>query len=84
MLLLSILSCKHVFCQWVERQLDRKVKVVKSDKRGELFGKHDEGGQCPEPFAKLLHSHGICAFIVPKTPRQNKVAVRHKRTHGNG
>ena len=25
-------SILDVFCQWVERQLDRKVKVVKSDR----------------------------------------------------
>ena len=38
----------------VERQLDRKVKIVRSDRGGEFYGKYDESGQNPGPFAKLL------------------------------
>lgn len=45
----------------VEGQLDRKVKVVKSDRGAEFLGKYDESGQCPGPFAKFLESCGICA-----------------------
>ena len=45
----------------VERQLDRKVKVVRSDRGGEYYGRFDESGQCPGPFAKFFESRGICA-----------------------
>ena len=51
----------EVFIDEVERQLDRKVKVIKSDRGGEYYGKFNESGQCPGPFAKLLKSRGICA-----------------------
>jgi hypothetical protein len=53
----------------VERQLDRKVKVVRSDKGGKYYGRYDGFGQCPGPFAKLLEKHGICAqYTMPGMP----------------
>ena len=45
----------------VERQLERKMKIIRLDKGGEYYGKYDESGQCPCPFAKLLEKHDICA-----------------------
>ncbi|WVZ07573.1 hypothetical protein V8G54_020919 [Vigna mungo] len=71
----------EVFINEVERQLDRKVKVVRSDRGGEYYGKTDESGQCPGPFAKYLESQGICAqYTMPGTPQQNGVAERRNRT----
>ncbi|KAG7564986.1 Integrase catalytic core [Arabidopsis suecica] len=71
----------EVFIDEVERQLDRKVKVVRSDRGGEFYGKFTESGQCPGPFAKLLESRGICAqYTMPGTPQQNGVAERRNRT----
>ena len=34
----------EVFVKEVERQLDRKVKIVRSDRGGEYYGKHGESG----------------------------------------
>ena len=34
----------EVYVTEVERQLDRKVKIVRSDKGGEYYGKYDESG----------------------------------------
>lgn len=71
----------EIFIDEVERQLDRKVKVVRSDRGGEFYGKFTEKGQCPGPFAKLLESRGICAqYTMPGTPQQNGVAERRNRT----
>lgn len=71
----------EIFINEVERQLDRKVKVVRSDRGGEFYGKFNESGQCPGPFAKLLESRGICAqYTLPGTPQQNGVAERRNRT----
>ena len=50
-----------VFNDEVERQLDRKVKVVRFDRGGEFYGKFNERGQCLGPFVKLLESRDICA-----------------------
>lgn len=71
----------EVYIIEVERQLDRKVEVVKSDRGGEYYGRYDGLGQCPGPFAKLLEKHGICAqYTMPGTPQQNGAAKRRNRT----
>lgn len=71
----------EVFITEVERQLDRKVKIVRSDRGGEYYGRYDELGQHPGPFAKLLEKRGICAeYTMPGTPQQNGVAERRNRT----
>ncbi|KAL1195638.1 Retrovirus-related Pol polyprotein from transposon TNT 1-94 [Cardamine amara subsp. amara] len=59
----------EVFIDEMERQLDKKIKVVRSDRHGEFNGEFDESGQCPCPFAKSLESKGICAqYTMPSTP----------------
>ena len=71
----------EIYIQEVERQLDKKVKIIRSDSGGEYYGKYDESGQCPGPFAKFLEKHGICAqYTMPGTPHQNGVAERRNRT----
>lgn len=71
----------EVFITEVERQLDRKVKIVRSDRGGEFYGRYDETGQKPGPFAKFLEKRGICAqYAMPGTPQQNGVAERRNRT----
>ena len=71
----------RLFIDEVERQLEKKVKVVRSDRGGEFYGRFTESGQCPGPFAKLLESKGICAqYTMPGTPQQNGVAERRNRT----
>ncbi|GJX19268.1 retrovirus-related pol polyprotein from transposon TNT 1-94 [Tanacetum coccineum] len=70
-----------VFLNEVERQQDKKVKIVRSDRGDEYYGKYDESGQCLGPFAKFFESRGICAqYNMPGTPQQNGVAERQNRT----
>ncbi|KAK9749378.1 hypothetical protein RND81_02G122000 [Saponaria officinalis] len=58
-----------------------RVKIVRSDRGGEFYGRFTENGQCPGPFAKLLESRGICAqYTMHSTPQQNGVAERRNRT----
>ena len=52
-----------------------------SNRCGEYYGRYDESGQCPGPFAKFLESRGICAqYTMPGTPQQNGVAERKNNT----
>jgi hypothetical protein len=44
----------EVYITEVERELDRKVKIIRSNRGGEYYGKYDETGQCPGPFVKSL------------------------------
>ncbi|KAG7564376.1 Ribonuclease H-like superfamily [Arabidopsis suecica] len=70
------------FITEVERQLDRKVKIIRSDRGGEFYGRYDETGQHPGPFAILLQKLGIIAqYTTPGSPWQNGVAERRNRTY---
>jgi len=71
----------ETFINEVERQLDRKVKVVRSDRGSEYYGKFNESGQCKGPFAKLPESRGTCAqYTMLDTPQQNGVVERRNCT----
>jgi len=70
-----------VYINKVERQLDKKLEIVKSDRDGEYHGKYDEMGQHLGSFAKFLEKRGICAqYTMPGTPQQNGVSKRRNRT----
>ncbi|RDY03069.1 hypothetical protein CR513_13386, partial [Mucuna pruriens] len=44
----------------VELQLGKKIKVVRSDRGGEYYGRYDRSGeQHPGPFALFLKEYGI-------------------------
>ena len=71
----------EMFITKVERQLDKKIKIVRSDQGGEYYGRYDESGQNPGPFSKFLEKHGIRAqYTIPGMPQQNGVAERRNRT----
>jgi hypothetical protein len=50
-----------VFKVEVENQHDTKIKVVRSDRSGEYYGRHTPYGQVPGPFAKFLQENYIVA-----------------------
>ena len=43
----------------VELQTWKKIKVVYSDRGGEYYGRYDEMGRNPRPFAKYLQEYDI-------------------------
>ena len=64
----QVVEALAVYITEVERQLERKMKIIRLDKGAEYYGKYDESGQCPCPFAKLLEKHGIYAqYTMPGT-----------------
>nr|GEX14656.1 hypothetical protein [Tanacetum cinerariifolium] len=65
----------------VENQLDHKIKVVRSDRRGEYYGRHTDVGQAPGSFFDFCKDHMIInQYTMPGTPQQNGVAERRNRT----
>ena len=65
----------------VERQLDKKIKIVRSDRGGEYYGRYDESRQNPGSFAKFLEKRGIHAqYTMLGTPQQNGVVEMRNRT----
>jgi hypothetical protein len=70
-----------VFKAGVENQLNVKIKVVRSDREGDNYGRYAPYGQIPGPFAKFLAENGIVAqYSMPGEPQQNGVAERRKHT----
>ena len=43
-----------VFSTEVEKQLGKVIKIVRSDRGGEYYGKHGDAGQQKGPFARYL------------------------------
>ena len=49
----------QIFRTEVEKQLGKVIKVVRSDRGREYYGKHGDAGQLKGPFAKYLEDSGI-------------------------
>jgi hypothetical protein len=57
------LDAFKIFKTNVELQKGKKIKAVNSDRGGEYYGRYDETGRNPGPFAKYLLECGIDANI---------------------
>ena len=65
----EVVDVLEIYLNEVEMQLDRKVKVVKSNRGGDYYGRYNETGQHLGPFAILLQKCGICAqYRMLSTP----------------
>ena len=57
------------------------IKIVRSDRGGEYYGRFTDKGQRPSLFAKFLEENKIVAqYTTPNTPQQNSVAERINHT----
>ena len=71
----------NIFKAEVENQHDKRIKIVRSDRGGEYYGRHTPYGQVPRPFARFLQETGIVAqYSMSGEPQQNGVAERRNRT----
>jgi hypothetical protein len=50
-----------VYITEIKRQIDKKVKIIRSDKGEEYYGRYDKSEQNPILFSKFLEKQGICA-----------------------
>jgi transposase InsO family protein len=65
----------------VEKQKEKKIKIVRSDKGEEYYGRYTKKGQMIRPFAKFLKEKGIVAqYTMSGTPQQNGVVERRNHT----
>jgi hypothetical protein len=70
-----------IFKAKVENQHNLKIKVVRSDRGGEYYGRHTPYGQVPRPFARFLQENDIVAqYSTPSEPQHNGIAERRNRT----
>jgi transposase InsO family protein len=78
---LEALDKFKIFKAEVENQLDKRIKIVRSDRGVQYYGRHILFGQVSRPFAKFLQENGIVArYSMSGEPQQNGVAERRKRT----
>ena len=55
--------------------------MVHFERGGEYYGRYDETGRNPGPFAKYLQECGIDAqYTTPSTPQHNGIAERRNHT----
>jgi hypothetical protein len=58
----------------VEKQKDKKIKIVRSNRGGEYYERYTEKGQMIGPFAQFLEEESIVAqYTMPDIPQQNGV-----------
>ena len=75
------LDAFKIFKVEVEKQCGKQIKIVRSDRGGEYYGRYTEDGQVPGPFAKFLQESGIVAqYTMLSSPDQNGVVERRNRT----
>ena len=64
----------------VENHHNLNIKIVRSDRGGEYYGRHTPYGQVPGPFARFLQKNCIVAqYSTPGETQQNRVAERCNR-----
>ena len=66
----------------VENQLNKRIKIVTSDRGGECYDRYDGSDeQHPRPFAKFLEECGIVLqYTMPGSPTMNGVVERRNKT----
>jgi hypothetical protein len=70
-----------IFKAEVKNHHNKKIKIVRSDRGGEYYGRHTPYGQILGPFAKFLQENDIVTqYSTPGEPQQNGVAERRNRT----
>jgi len=75
------LNAFKVFKAEVEKQCEKQIKIVRTDRGGEYYGRYTEDGQTMGPFVKFLQDNGIVAqYTMPGSPDQNGVSERRNQT----
>ncbi|RDX92624.1 hypothetical protein CR513_25214, partial [Mucuna pruriens] len=58
------------------------ITFIDDFSRDEFYGKYNETGRNPKPFARFLHDYGTeTQYTMPNMPQQNEVGERQNRTH---
>ena len=71
----------QVFRIEVEKQLGKFIKIVRSNRGGEYYGKHGDAGQQKGPSARYLQDNGIVAqYTMLGSAKQNGVAEWRNHT----
>ena len=70
-----------IFKAEVEKQCGKKIKILRSDRGGEFYGRYTETGQALDLFVKFVQEHGIVTqYTMLGSPDQNGVVEKRNRT----
>ena len=73
------LDAFKVFKAEVENQCGKQIKIVRSNRGGEYYGRYTENGQAPCPFTKFLQEHRIVVqYIMLGSPNPNGAKRRNQ------
>ena len=94
--LLHLLTIIHIICTYIWSTslqtfivlkpfyyiyFDSKIKVVRSDRENEYYGRHSNIRQATGPFYNFCKEQGITdQYTMPGSPQHNSVAKRINRT----
>ena len=71
------LEAFKVFKVEVEKQCGKQIKVMRSDRGGEYYGRYTENGHAPGPSSRFLQEYGIISqYTMLGSLDQNGVAER--------
>ena len=77
----EVLCAFKVFKAEIENQCGKQIKIVRSDRGKEYYGKYTENGQAPGAFAKFLQENEIVAqYTMSGSPDHNGVTERRNQT----
>ena len=66
-----------VFKAEVEKQYGKQIKIMRTNRGGEYYGRYTKDGQAPGLFAKFLQKNGIVAqYTMSGSLDQNSVTKR--------
>ena len=62
-------------------KVEKQIKVVRSYRGGEYYGRYTKNGKALGPLARFLQEHGIVSqYTMLCSPEQNGVAERRNQT----
>ena len=64
-----------MYVKEIERQLDKKVKIIRSHRGGKYYENCKELEQCLSPFAKFLENGEVGGSVERKSVEINEVRV---------
>jgi len=60
------LDAFKIFKNELEKQCGKKIKIARSDRDGEYYGRYTEDGKAPSPFARFLEErHIVAQYTMP-------------------
>ena len=75
------LEAFKVFKADVEKQCEKQIKIVRTDRSGEYYGRYTEDGKEQGLFAKFIQQNGVVAqYTMLASPDKNGVEKRRNRT----